>query len=202
MFAYIKGKLEIKANDYIVIDVMGIGYKIYMSPSAIDTLGETGQTIKVHTHYHVREDDISLYGFLTNEELRMFELLLQVSGIGAKSAISMLSNISPSSFALAVLSNDVDSLKKIPGIGPKSAARIILELQDKLKKDQTELMIQKGKEEVTKEIAVSKNVEEAMQALQILGYNKKEIEKAFDKIANTDVSVEELIKKGLSLLSK
>ena len=132
----------------------------------------------------------------------MFELLLQVSGIGAKSAISMLSNISPSSFALAVLSNDVDSLKKIPGIGPKSAARIILELQDKLKKDQTELMIQKGKEEVTKEIAVSKNVEEAMQALQILGYNKKEIEKAFDKIANTDVSVEELIKKGLSLLSK
>lgn len=202
MFAYIKGSLEEKSSNYVVIDVMGIGYKIFMSDSSINSIGEIGDKVKVHTHYHVREDDISLYGFLTNEELRMFELLLQVSGIGAKSAISMLSNISPSSFALAVLSNDVDSLKKIPGIGPKSAARIILELQDKLKKDQTELMIQKGKEEVTKEIAVSKNVEEAMQALQILGYNKKEIEKAFDKIANTDVSVEELIKKGLSLLSK
>ena len=202
MFAYIKGSLEEKSSNYVVIDVMGIGYKIFMSDSSINSIGEIGEKVKVHTHYHVREDDISLYGFLTNEELRMFELLLQVSGIGAKSAITMLSNISPSSFALAVLSNDVDSLKKIPGIGPKTAARIILELQDKLKKEQTELMVQKGKEEITKQIEYSKNVEEAMQALQILGYNKKEIEKSFEKIANTDVSVEELIKKGLSLLSK
>ena len=202
MFAYIKGSLEEKSSNYVVIDVMGIGYKIFMSDSSINSIGEIGEKVKVHTHYHVREDDISLYGFLTNEELRMFELLLQVSGIGAKSAITMLSNISPSSFALAVLSNDLDSLKKIPGIGPKTAARIILELQDKLKKEQTELMVQKGKEEITKQIEYSKNVEEAMQALQILGYNKKEIEKSFEKIANTDVSVEELIKKGLSLLSK
>ena len=147
MFAYIKGSLEEKSSNYVVIDVMGVGYKIFMSESSINSIGEIGEKVKVHTHYHVREDDISLYGFLTNEELRMFELLLQVSGIGAKSAITMLSNISPSSFALAVLSNDVDSLKKIPGIGPKSAARIILELQDKLKKEETELMVQKGKEE-------------------------------------------------------
>ena len=202
MFAYIKGNLEEKSSNYVVIDVMGVGYKIFMSEKSINSIGEIGEKVKVHTHYHVREDDISLYGFLTNEELRMFELLLQVSGIGAKSAITMLSNISPSSFALAVLSNDVDSLKKIPGIGPKSAARIILELQDKLKKEETELMVQKGKEEITKEIEHSINAKEAMQALQILGYNKKEIEKAFDKIANTNVSVEELIKKGLSLLSK
>ena len=202
MFAYIKGSLEEKSSNYVVIDVMGVGYKIFMSEISINTIGEIGDKVKVHTHYHVREDDISLYGFLTNEELRMFELLLGVSGIGAKSAIAMLSNIEPSAFAMAVISNDVDSLKKIPGIGPKSAARIILELQDKLKKEQTEMMVQKGKEEITKEIEHSKNVEEAMQALQILGYNKREIEKAFDKIANTDVSVEELIKKGLSLLSK
>lgn len=202
MFAYIKGSLEEKSSNYVVIDVLGIGYKIFMSDNSINNIGEIGDKIKVYTHYHVREDEISLYGFLTNEELRMFELLLQVSGIGAKSAISMLSNISPSSFALAVLTNDVDSLKKIPGIGPKSAARIILELQDKLKKEETEFSVQKGKEEITREIEVSKNVEEAMQALQILGYNKKEIEKSFEKIANTDVSVEELIKKGLSLLSK
>lgn len=202
MFAYIKGSLEEKSSNYVVIDVMGVGYKIFMSETSINTLGEIGDKIKVHTHYHVREDDISLYGFKTNEELRMFELLLGVSGIGAKSAITMLSNIEPSAFAMAVISNDVDSLKKIPGVGPKSAARIILELQDKLKKEQTEIMVQKGKEEITKEIEHSKNVEEAMQALQILGYNKREIEKAFEKIANTDVSVEELIKKGLSLLSK
>ncbi len=201
MIAYIKGTLEEKSSKYVVIDVMGIGYKIFMSDRAINELGEIGDKVKVHTHYHVREDDISLFGFLTNEELRMFELLIQVSGIGAKSAITILANIDASTFALAVLANDVDSLKKIPGVGPKSAQRIILELQDKLKKDNAE-MIQAGKEEIEKEVKHSQNVEEAVQALQILGYNKREIEKAFDKLANTDVSVEELIKKGLSILSK
>ncbi|MCR5186405.1 MAG: Holliday junction branch migration protein RuvA [Clostridia bacterium] len=201
MIAYIKGTLEEKSSKYVVIDVMGIGYKVFMSDRAINELGEIGDKVKVHTHYHVREDDISLFGFLTNEELRMFELLIQVSGIGAKSAITILANIDASTFALAVLANDVDSLKKIPGVGPKSAQRIILELQDKLKKENAE-MIQAGKEEIEKEVKHSQNVEEAVQALQILGYNKREIEKAFDKLANTDVSVEELIKKGLSILSK
>lgn len=201
MFAYIKGTLEEKSSKYVVIDVMGIGYKVFMSDRAINELGEIGDKVKVHTHYHVREDDISLFGFLTNEELRMFELLIQVSGIGAKSAITILANIDASAFALAVIANDVDSLKKIPGVGPKSAQRIILELQDKLKKDNAE-MIQAGKEEIEKEVKRSQNVEEAVQALQILGYNKREIEKAFDRLANTDVSVEELIKKGLSILSK
>ena len=133
MFAYIKGSLEEKGNNYVVIEVSGIGYKIFMSETAISKMCDLGETIKVHTYYYVREDNISLYGFLTKEELKMFELLLSVSGIGAKSAITMLSNISPSSFALAVISNDVNSLKKIPGVGPKSAQRIILELKDKLK---------------------------------------------------------------------
>ncbi len=202
MFAYIKGSIEEKSSKYIVIDVMGVGYKIFMSDKDIARIGELGDKVKVHTHYHVREDEISLYGFVTNEELHMFELLIQVSGIGAKSAISVLSNIDASAFALAVISNDVDTLKKIPGVGPKSAQRIILELQDKLKKESTELMVQAGKEEVAKEVKHSQNIEEAIQALQILGYNKREIEKAFERLANTDVSVEELIKKGLSILSK
>ncbi len=202
MFAYIKGTLEEKSSKYVVIDVMGVGYKIFMSENDIASVGELGEKVKVYTHYHVREDEISLYGFNTNEELHMFELLIQVSGIGAKSAISVLSNIEASAFALAVISNDVDSLKKIPGVGPKSAQRIILELQDKLKKESTELMVQSGKEEIAKEVKHSQNIEEAIQALQILGYNKREIEKAFDRLANTDVSVEELIKKGLSILSK
>ena len=131
----------------------------------------------------------------------MFELLLSVSGVGAKSAITMLSNITPAGFACAIISNNVALLKKIPGIGPKTAQRIILELQDKLKKEQ-ELT---GSCEVNlpqKAVNNSETVDEAMQALQILGYNKKEIEKAFEKIANTDVSVEELIKKGLSILAR
>ena len=196
MFAYIKGKLEIKANDYIVIDVMGIGYKIYMSSSAIDTLEEIGQTIKVHTHYHVREDNISLYGFKTLEELRMFELLITTSGIGAKSAITILSNITPSSFALAIISNDTSKLVKIPGIGAKTAARIVLELKDKLK--QTE-QIEGEAIDIKNTIEDNSKVEEAKSALQVLGYNSKEIMKVFEKLELSSLSVEEIIKNALKL---
>ena len=201
MFAYIKGIVEEKGNNYIVVECNDIGYKIFMSNIAINEIGELGNKVKVHTYYHVREDNISLYGFVTKEELKMFELLLSVSGIGAKSAITMLSNITPSSFAFAVISNDVAKLKKIPGIGAKSAQRIILELQDKLKAEQKEFSIENPQVEIP---AVSENdsVKEAKDALQILGYTKKEIDNAFSKIANLEVSVEELIKKGLSILSR
>lgn len=132
-----KWKIVDKANNYVVIDNGGIGYKIFMSPSVIEKLPDTGENLKVYTYYYVREDNIALYGFLSNEELRMFELLLSVSGIGAKSAIQILSSITPSSFALAVISNDVSKIVKIPGIGNKTAGRIILELKDKLKTEQT-----------------------------------------------------------------
>ena len=200
MYAYIKGSLEEKGTNYVVIENGNIGYKIFMSNMSINEIGDLGEKVKVYTHYYVREDNISLYGFLSHEELKMFELLLSVSGIGAKSAIAMLSNITPAGFAVAIISNNVALLKKIPGIGPKTAQRIILELQDKLKAEQ-ELTKQEEQTEI-KIVNNSENVEEAMQALQILGYNKKEIEKAFEKIANTDVSVEELIKKGLSILAR
>ena len=201
MFAYIKGTLEEKGNNYVVIDVGGIGYKIFMSDNSIQTIGEIENKVKVHTHYYVREDNISLYGFLTKEELKMFELLLSVSGIGAKSAISMLSNITPSSFAFAVISNDVNSLKKLPGIRAKTAQRIILELQDKLKSEK-KLTVEGAKEQIELEINNSETVKEAIQALQILGYNKKEIDKVMEKIEDSNLSVEELIRKGLSLLSR
>lgn len=201
MFAYIKGILEEKGNNYVVIDVGGIGYKIFMSDISIQGIGELEDVVKVHTYYYVREDNISLYGFLTKEELKMFELLLSVSGIGAKSAISMLSNITPASFAFAVISNDVLSLKKLPGIGAKTAQRIILELQDKLKAEE-KVITDGAKEQIEIEIENTQNVQEAIQALQILGYNRKEIDKVMEKLAKEDLSVEELIKKGLSLLAR
>lgn len=198
MFAYIKGSLEQKTNTYVVIDVGGIGYKIFMATKAIEALGEIGDIVKVHTHYYVREDNISLYGFNTNEELRMFELLLQVSGIGAKSAIAMLSEISPSSFALAVISDDISQLVKIPGIGKKTAARIILELKDKLK---TEEAITKT-EEVKLSIASEEETSEAIAALQVLGYTRKEIEKVFEKIDTKNLELEEIIKQALKYLAR
>ena len=198
MFAYIKGSLEQKSNNYVVIDVGGIGYKIFMATKAIETLGEIGEIVKVHTHYYVREDNISLYGFNTNEELRMFELLLQVSGIGAKSAITMLSEISPSSFALAVISDDISQLVKIPGIGKKTAARIVLELKDKLK---TEESITKT-EEVKLSITNEEETSEAIAALQVLGYTKREIEKALENVDTKNLQLEEIIKQGLKNLAR
>ena len=121
MIAYLNGILELKFNGFVVIDVAGVGYKVFMSEASISELGEIGDKVKVYTHYHVREDDISLYGFLTIEELNMFELLISVSGVGAKSALNTLANIEASSFALAVVSNDTSKLTKIPGIGAKTA---------------------------------------------------------------------------------
>lgn len=198
MYAYISGKIADKANNYVVIDNGGMGYKIFMSPSVIEKLPDVGEFQKIHTYYYVREDVISLYGFLTNEELRMFELLLSVSGIGAKSAIQILSNITPSSFALAVISNDVSKIVKIPGIGSKTAARIILELKDKLKTEQT---ISKN-EQVVEAIHESEKDTEAVVALQVLGYTRKEIEKALEKFETQNLTVEEIIKKALSILGK
>lgn len=197
MFSYIKGTLEIKTLNYIVIDVNGVGFKIFMSESAIQRLDETGKNIKIFTHMQVKEDDISLYGFITNEELRMFELLISVSGVGAKSAINMLSSITPSKFALAVISNDVKTLTKIPGIGPKSAQRIILELKDKLK---TEDSITKDEIEIKNSIIEDNKLEEAIQALKVLGFTRQEIENVIHKIDITNLVVEDIIRKALGYL--
>lgn len=198
MYAYINGKIADKANNYVVIDNSGIGYKIYMSLAAIEKLPDVGEIQKVYTYYHVREDNISLYGFLSNEELRMFELLLSVSGIGAKLALQILSAISPSSFALAVISNDVSKIVKIPGIGSKTAARIVLELKDKLK---TEEAISKN-EKIEKAIHIDDKDNEAITALQVLGYTRKEIEKTIEHIDTENSSVEEIIRKALAILGK
>lgn len=201
MFAYIKGSLEVKTTGYIVIETNGIGYKIFMSETAIERLGEIGSTVKVHTYLKVREDDVSIFGFNTNEELRMFELLLSVSGIGAKTAITILSNISPSSFALAVISNDVGTIKKLPGIGPKTAQRVILELKDKLKTEEA-ISNKDASAEIEVAIRNDEKAEEAMSALQVLGYSKKEIEMAMEKVDTASLSVEDIIRIGLNNLAR
>ena len=198
MFAYIKGSLEQKANNFVVIDVQGIGYRIFMPSNSIEKLGNIGDIVKVYTHYYVREDNISLYGFSSNEELRMFELLISVSGIGAKSGVAMLSEITPSAFAIAIISNDVSTLTRIPGIGKKTAERMILELKDKLK---TEAAIEKY-EDVKVAIVKNGKVEEAIAALQVLGYNKKEIEQVLEKLNVKDLELEEIIKQALKYLGR
>lgn len=199
MFAYIKGSLEMKSSGYIVIDINGLGYKIFMSQNNIDTIGELHDIIKVFTYVKVREDDISIYGFKTQEQLKMFELLISVSGVGAKSALVMLSCIEPSDFAIAVISNDVKVLTKVPGIGNKSAQRIILELKDKLKEEQLEEKLKDSSKRLKDN---SENINEAISGLMVLGYSKKDIEKAFEHLDIDNLSIEDLIKKGLILLSQ
>ena len=205
MLAYVKGELAQKQIGYVVIDVGGLGYKIFMSEPSIDEIGNIGDIVKVHTYYRVSEDDISLFGFNTQEELRMFELLISVSGIGAKTAIAMLACIEPSQFAIAVISNDIDTLKKIPGVGPKSAQRIVLELKDRMKKEQqiaelTNASLEQ-KSKVKKIIVADSKVQEATDALQVLGYTKKDVEKALEQIDTSDLSVEDIIKRALRELS-
>lgn len=200
MFAYIKGFLEIKENNYIVIDINGLGYKVFMSQNNIDNIGNIGDIVKVYTYVRVREDDISIYGFLTQEQLKMFELLISVSGVGAKSALVMLSCIEPSDFAIAVISGNVKVLTKVPGIGNKSAQRIILELKDKLKEEQLET--ESSNNLKLKEKDNSENINEAISGLMVLGYSKRDIEKAFEHLDVDNLSIEDLIKKGLVLLSQ
>lgn len=195
MFSYIKGEVKIKANNFIAIDVNNIGFKIFMTEKEIQQI-EIGDIVKVYTYMRVKEDDISLFGFLSNDELTMFELLISVGGIGAKSATQILSNIEPTDFALSVITEDVSKLKKLPGIGAKTAQRIILELKDKIKTNEAII-----NEESETRVVSSQNVQDAIDALQVLGYNRKSIQKAFEKIVSNDKSVEELIKEGLKELA-
>ena len=194
MIAYLRGSLELKSEEYIIIEVQGIGYKVYMSKKSIDSLPDEG-AVRVYTYLKVIEDDVSLFGFCTNEELHMFELLISVGGIGAKSAINILSSITPSRFALAVITNDVNSLKKLQGIGQKTAQRIILELKDKIK---TEEAISAREEQDSSMDDEEK--EDVIQALQVLGYRRYEINKVLAKVKSS--TLEDKIKEALQYLAK
>lgn len=194
MIAYLKGELITKSEEYVIIDVQGIGYKVFMSKKSIEELKE--KEVKIFTYLKIREDDISLFGFCSNEELHMFELLISVGGIGAKSAITILSNITPSKFALAVITNDVNTLKKLPGIGAKTAQRIILELKDKIK---TEEAMELPSSEQEKD-EPQEDFEELIQALQVLGYRKYEINQILPKVKAENL--EDRIKEALQYLTK
>lgn len=194
MIAYLKGELITKSEEYVIIEVQGIGYKVFMSKKSIDELKE--KEVKIFTYLKIREDDISLFGFCSNEELHMFELLISVGGIGAKSAITILSNITPSKFALAVITNDVNTLKKLPGIGAKTAQRIILELKDKIK---TEEAMELSSNEQEKD-EPQEDFEELIQALQVLGYRRYEINQILPKVKAENL--EDRIKEALQYLTK
>lgn len=206
MFEYIKGKPVNVEEDKIIIENNGIGYIINMSERSlmeiitkINNLKETDK-IKVYTYMNVKEDGISIFGFANIEEKKMFSKLISVSKIGPKTAIGILSKADPVEFAIAIINNDVEYISKYPGIGKKTAARIVLELQDKLIKEDNNLkniINKRTKNNIDKDI-----IEEARIALKVLGFKISEIDKIINKASVGAENSQDIIKKSLKLLSK
>ena len=195
MYYYIKGKIAYKGENFAVIEAMGVGYKIYTSLPALQSLGASGEDAIMYTHLYVREDIQDLYGFPTLEEKNMFMTLLSVSGVGPKAALAILSAVSPSGLAAAIVTNNAKAITKAQGVGPKLAQRIILELKDKLKSEDIQEMVTGGDDE----IIVSDNISEAVSALVVLGYAPNDAKKAVSS-ADASMSVEEIIKTALAKL--
>ena len=196
MISYIKGELADITENYAVVEVGGIGYEVYMPSTTIMGLPAIGSSIKLYTYLHVREDAISLYGFKSKDDLEMFRLLITVNGIGPKGALAILSAISADDIRFAVLAEDVKTLSKAPGIGSKTAGKLILELKDKLKLET--VFEQRLKNQEAKSTAVSvvaQKKEEAIQALTVLGYSASDALKIVNQVDITeDMTSEEILK--------
>lgn len=194
MYYYIKGTLVQKGDNFIVVDANGVGYMIYTSLTSLADAGETGRNITMYTYLHVREDVMDLFGFTSIEEKNMFMHLISVSGVGPKAALAILSVTTPAKFAVAVVTNDVKTITKASGVGPKMAQRVILELKDKLKTEELEIDTEENMVEIP-----SDNKNEAISALIVLGYSPSDAQKAVKGI-DGELGVEEIIKKALSSL--
>ena len=192
MYYYIKGTLVQKSDNYIVVDANGVGYMIYTSLNSMQNTGEIGKKITIYTYLHVREDVMDLFGFKKKKKKNMFMHLISVSGVGPKAALSILSVTTPAKFALAVITNDVKTITKASGVGPKMAQRVILELKDKMKTDELEIDLEDESDDI-----LSDNRSEAISALVVLGYSSNDAQKAVKGIDGT-LSVEEIIKKALA----
>ncbi len=201
MYYYISGELVLAEPNIAVVDAGGVGYQMTISGNTLGKLaGKVGGKVKLFTHLSVREDAMELFGFATIEELSSFRMLISVSGIGAKSAVSILSLMSPERFAIAVMSGDAKAIAKAQGIGAKTAARVILELKDKISKE----LGSSDYEGLTAENSLpakESNLNEAANALLVLGYTRAEASFAL-KDANPKADLETLIKTALAKLMK
>ena len=203
MYSYIKGELsEIVAENHIVVENGGIGYNIYIPGQVLSLLPGVGEEVKIYTYLCVREDAFILYGFLTRDDLNVFKLLIGVSGIGPKGALAILSVMSTDDLRFAVLSDDAEAIAKAPGVGNKTAQRLIIELKDKLSlEDAFEQKLSHTQE------AVSGNGlkgirNEAVEALVSLGYSSTEALKVLRDIEITeDSSVEDILKLALKQMA-
>lgn len=199
MYSYIKGILTDMEEDLIVVEAGGIGYNIYTTGQTFNYLPSVGEEVKIYTYLHIREDAMILYGFLTKDDLRVFKLLIGVNGIGPKGALAILSVMTTDDLRFAVLGDDAKAISKAPGVGAKTAQRLILELKDKLSLEdafEQKLANTQMKEEAKNHAKGAKN--EAVQALVALGYSSSEALKALNGIEITeDTDVEDILKAAL-----
>lgn len=194
MYAYIDGKLAFKSPSYVVIEAGGVGYHINISLNTFSRIGNA-EKCKLFTWLHVKEDAHTLYGFADEGERRLFLHLISVSGVGPNTGRMMLSSITPEEIQAAIVKGDVSQIQRIKGIGPKSAQRLVLELQDKLKKEGPDTLISAPKNNTIKD--------EALSALIMLGFARNAVEKVLEQELNkngSDLTVEQLIKFALKSL--
>ncbi|MBQ5310480.1 MAG: Holliday junction branch migration protein RuvA [Oscillospiraceae bacterium] len=198
MIYSVRGTIAAKEYGLAVIECAGVGYACRTTAYSLAELGDTGTEGMLYTYLHVTQDDVVLFGFADKTELGCFKLLLTVSGVGPKAALSILSGMDAQNFALTVATGDFKTLSKIKGIGPKTAQRIVLELKDKIAKEQVQVS---GSAPIQPAVKFSKASDEAVQALMVLGFSEREAEAA---VASQDpsLSVEEIIKLSLKSLAR
>lgn len=200
MFYYISGEITLKTDSFVVIDAGGVGYRLYASAATLEKIGPVGEFAKLYTYsnFKASSDIFDIYGFADLEELNLFEMIIGVSRVGAKTAIALLSNISPSKFALCVATNDYKYIaSKTPGLGAKGAERIVLELKDKFRGVDLGDIASNDVMEVYH--GGSSERDEAAGALVVLGYSPQEAKRA---VASASGTVEEMVKIGLKNLMK
>ena len=204
MISYIRGELCDIEEQKAIVDVNGVGYGIYMPQQALSLLPPMGQQVKIHTYLNIREDAMQLFGILTKEDLNVFRLLIGVNGIGPKAGFNILSCLSPDELRFAVLSGDAKAISATPGIGKKTAEKLILELKDKLNiEDMLEHAAHGGdSEDLASGTDTASNTmqAEAVQALTALGYGSAESLRAVKKSSPECSSVEDILKEALKFL--
>ncbi len=201
MISFIKGKVVGSYKDCIIVENNGIGYKIHVSQTTMMKVKNKEEDVQIFTHQQVRQDDISLFGFLSVEELNMFEMLITVSGVGSKVALAILQQLTPTEIVLAIVSSDLGTLTKTKGLGKKTAERLALELRDKMKEisfADVESMDGEHQTTVSDILAITDSID----ALVVLGYTKKEATTTVSSVYSDGMTTEEVIKASLKILAR
>lgn len=199
MIAFVKGVLERVDESSIVVENHGIGYEILVSGSVLQALPQVGNEVKIYTYTHVREDALQLFGFLTRDDLAMFKLLITVSGVGPKGALGILTVMDANALRIAILTDDIKTIARSPGIGTKTAGKVILELRDKMPSDAL-LPDFLSEDAAGIDRADTSVVQDAIQALTALGYSASQAAAAVKKVSAEGMSVEEILKQSLKVI--